>query len=377
MNVAVLGAAGTIAPAIVRDLAESEEVERILLLDLRAEIAAEVAAAHGLGKAQAREADARAGLAAELDEVGALINAASYRVNLEAMRACLEAGCHYLDLGGLYRVTGEQLELHGDFEAAELLAVLGIGSSPGKTNLMAARVVEELGGRADRIEVIAAGRDLDPPEGLSLPYAPETLIDELTLSPVVLRDGKPVEIEPLSAGGEVDFGKPIGPGETIHTLHSELRTFGESFGCRECSFRLSLPPALLERLPQLADADPEQIRAAATEAVPQSPRTVSVHVVAATAGEQAVRMRALTSPHAGWGLGGGIVSTAAPAAAAARLIARGAVSAHGALPPERCLDPGTMLAEVGSRGCEFEINSEAPGEVTDVHSVAIENRSPR
>ena len=34
MNVAVLGAGGIIAPAIVRDLAESEEAEELLLLDL-------------------------------------------------------------------------------------------------------------------------------------------------------------------------------------------------------------------------------------------------------------------------------------------------------------------------------------------------------
>lgn len=34
MRVAVLGAGGTIAPAIVRDLAESPEVEELLLLDL-------------------------------------------------------------------------------------------------------------------------------------------------------------------------------------------------------------------------------------------------------------------------------------------------------------------------------------------------------
>ena len=39
-----------------------------------------------------------------------LVNCASYRVNLEAMRACLAAGCHYVDLGGLYWLTGRQLE---------------------------------------------------------------------------------------------------------------------------------------------------------------------------------------------------------------------------------------------------------------------------
>jgi lysine 6-dehydrogenase len=128
VRVAVLGAAGTIAPAIVRDLAESEEVESILLLDLDGTKAGAVAAAQGRGKAEARAADARSGLADELRGCAALVNSASYRVNLDAMRACLEAGCHYLDLGGLYRMTGRQLELGDDFERAGLLAVLGIGS---------------------------------------------------------------------------------------------------------------------------------------------------------------------------------------------------------------------------------------------------------
>ena len=49
----------------------------------------------------------------------------------------------------------------------------------------------------------------------------------------------------------MEFGEPIGAAETIYTLHSELRTFGDSFGCREASFRLSLSPALLERLREL------------------------------------------------------------------------------------------------------------------------------
>jgi lysine 6-dehydrogenase len=356
MRIAVLGAAGTIAPAIVRDLAESAEVESILLLDLRGKVAAQVAAEQGLGKATARKADARESLAKALDGAEVLVNSASYRVNLDAMRACLEAGCHYLDLGGLYHVTGEQLGLHPEFESRGLLAVLGIGSSPGKTNVMAARAVEELGGRAQRIDVVAGGRDLDPPEGFSVPYALQTLIDELTLHPVVLRDREPREIEPLSEGGEVDFGEPIGVAPTIHTLHSELRTFGESFGCREASFRLSLAPALLERLRELATASESEIERAASEAVRPSARTVAVHIVEAQEDERRVRVRAVTEPNAEWGLGGGIVSTAAPAAATVRLLARGAIDARGALPPERCLEPEPLFAELRTRGTSFEID---------------------
>ena len=115
ISVAVLGAAGTIAPAIVHDLAASDEVGRMVLLDLDAGKAAAVADEHGGGKATASQADARDvdALATALEAAGAdvLLNTASYRINLDAMRAALKAGCHYLDLGGLYHVTRDQLEL--------------------------------------------------------------------------------------------------------------------------------------------------------------------------------------------------------------------------------------------------------------------------
>ena len=94
MRVAVLGASGTIAPAIVRDLAESEEVNAMRLLDLDLRRAEEVAIEHGGGKAQARHVDATNGLAKQLEGMEVLVNSAAYRINLAAMRACLDAGCH-------------------------------------------------------------------------------------------------------------------------------------------------------------------------------------------------------------------------------------------------------------------------------------------
>lgn len=353
MKVGVLGAGGIIAPAIVRDLAESEEAEELRLLDLDAERATSVAAAHGGPKAEVVEVDARAGLETALDGLDVLVNSASYRINLDAMRACLTAGCHYLDLGGLYWRTGEQLELSGEFEAADLVAVLGIGSSPGKTNVMAVRAVRELGGSAERIDVLAAGRDLDPPDGPSYPYAPRTLVDELTLAPMAVAAGETAELAPLQDGGEYAFPDPIGPAPTIFTLHSEVRTFPESFGCRECSFRLALAPAVLERVRGLIGASDEEIAQAGRSAAPASGRTVSAHVVEAQSGGELATVTALTRPMDDWGLGGGIVSTAAPAAATVRLLARGAITARGALPPERCIDPDDLFAELARRSCTF------------------------
>jgi saccharopine dehydrogenase (NAD+, L-lysine-forming) len=282
-----------------------------------------------------------------------LVNAASYRINVEAMRSCLRAGCHYLDLGGLYWVTKQQLELHEQFERAGLTAVLGIGSSPGKTNVMARFGAEQLGVPVRSIDVMAGGRDPAAPGDTRLrpPYALQTLIDELTLRPIVLRGGETVEIEPLTAGGTVDFGDPIGNGETIYTLHSELVSFGSSFGAREVSFRLSLAPDLLERLTQLAaSASPEAIDAAAKETGSPSEETVSVHLVVliADSGEM-LTVRAHSRPH--FGMGGSIVSTAAPIAAAVRLLARGQITARGALVPEACIEPAPLFGELETRGC--------------------------
>jgi lysine 6-dehydrogenase len=354
LNVAVLGAGGTIAPAIVRDLAESEEVAALELLDRDHERPLAVAAAHGLGKARVRVADATDGLAGAIQGCDVLVNCASYRVNLAAMRAALAVGAHYLDLGGLYWMTGRQLELNNEFERAGRLALLGIGSSPGKTNVMAMRAARELD-TVDALHVSAAGRDLDPPPGPSFPYALQTLVDELTMQPVVLLDGEVLQLEPMSSGGEVDFGEPVGRGETIHTLHSELRTFPESFGCREASFRLSLAPGLLERLRELAEAPPEVFERAARQARPPSAKTISCHLVEASGGGRHVRVSAVTSPAEEWGLGGGVVSTGAPAAAAVRLLARGRIEAVGALAPERCIDPDDLFPELERRGARFRV----------------------
>jgi saccharopine dehydrogenase-like NADP-dependent oxidoreductase len=358
VTVAILGAAGTIAPAIVRDLAVSDEVERMYLLDLDGDGAATVAERHGAGKALASAVDARnpRALARRIDGIDVLVNTASYRVNLEAMRACAAVACDYLDLGGLYWMTRRQLELSDDFERAGRLAVLGIGSSPGKTNLMALRAVKELGAAdpVEAIDVAAAGRDPQAGSGFSPPYAVQTLVDELTLAPVVLRAGAPVEIEPLAPGGAIEFGEPIGSAETIYTLHSELATFGDSFGCREASFRLSLAPALLARLTELVGAPADELGRAAREAAPPSSETTSVHLVSARGQSgRTVRMRAVSRPH--FGLGGSIVSTAAPAAALVRLLARGQLAATGALAPERCIEPEAMFAELKTRGASFSL----------------------
>jgi lysine 6-dehydrogenase len=289
-----------------------------------------------------------------------LVNSAAYRINLAAMRACLDAGCHYLDLGGLYHVTAEQSEQSPPLELAREPQLLGIGSAPGKTNLLAARAVRELPGEPVSISILAAGRDLDPPEGPSFPYALRTLVDEARMPPMALINGRPQELRPLQAGPRADFGEPIGLAQTIFTLHSEVLTFGDSFGCPNVTFALSLAPEVLARLEQLTGASEERIREVARSASPPSAKTLSVHLVEVAGTGSGIRARSITPPHEAWGRGGGIVSTASPAAAAVRLLARGRITARGALPPEACIDPDEMFGELEARGVRFEFTSMDP-----------------
>ncbi len=366
MRVAVLGAGGTIAPAIVRDLAESEEFESLVLLDLDGSRARAVAEAHGAGKATAAAVDASdpQALVFALEGCGLLVNAASYRINLTAMDACAASGCSYIDLGGLYHLTGDQLARSAEFEERGLLAVLGAGAGPGKTNVMAARAARDL----DAVEAVrcaSAGLDADPPPGLSTPYAVRTLIDELTVPPVVVRDGVATEVEPMTSGGRIPFPDPVGERDSLYTLHSEVRTLPESLGASECDFRLSLTPQVLETLTELRGRPDEEI--AALRPAPPSPRTYSAqhvevrgertHSGTGDGAPAVVAVTALTVPNEEWGLGGGIVSTAAVAAAAARLYARGRIPRTGAYPPERCLDFDELAAELEPRGCTFEITT--------------------
>jgi lysine 6-dehydrogenase len=372
-TVAVVGAAGIIGPAIVATLAEQDAVERILVLDMNEAGAREVAGRHGGGKASGGALDItdREAAGSALEGAAVVLNSAAYRVNLPAMEAALAAGAHYIDLGGLFHVTLEQLELDARFREAGLLAVLGMGSTPGKTNVMAARAVELLGDEVERIVVGAAGRDPDPPSGpLVAPYAVETILDELSMPTPVVRDGEVVYLTPLSDAGTVEFGQPVGPAQTIYTIHSEQATFAQSFGARNVSFQLSLNPVFLEKirfLTELGLAGTEPVEVRGVEVTPRhvllallaelpkaspSHHAFGIHRIEAHGREGGLAVvECITSAVDRLDFGGGVLSTACPPAVVADMLCRGELAAHtGVLPSERCVPYGPLFERLERYG---------------------------
>jgi hypothetical protein len=249
------------------------------------------------------------------------------------MRGALAAGAHYVDLGGLYHVTSEQLALDAEFVERGLGALLGMGSAPGKTNLLTAAAVARLGEEPRSLEIWAAARDPAAAEHpFPAPYSVRTLLDELHMSPIVVEGGEAREVEPLSGGAERDLPAPIGRASGIYTLHSELRTLPRAFPSLEsASFRLCLAPGLLEKLLALGKGEEP-------EPYEQSDAAVAVHLV---------DVRGSTRRVVGWTLtrGGSARSTSEPAARAAIELLGGRLRFSGVRPPEDAIpDPDAFLA---------------------------------
>jgi saccharopine dehydrogenase (NAD+, L-lysine-forming) len=225
-----------------QDLAQDRRVTEVVIGARNMPKAKEVAEAIGSPKITIRQVDVtdHDALVGVLKGADACLNATVYYTNLQVMEACLEAGVHYTDMGGLFHTTRKQLELSDRFAEAGLSAVLGMGSAPGVPNVQARYAADRL----DTIEYIRIydGIKPPPPGDVRFTYAVPTIVDELTLPPMVYRDGEFLACEPLSEFENYWFAPPIGLLPMHLSLHSEVATLPLTFqnkGVRECFFKIN------------------------------------------------------------------------------------------------------------------------------------------
>src|SRR3989344_3580877 len=68
-------------------------------------------------------------------EADVVVNCTWYEYNMIVMPAVIEAGVHYVDLGGLYHKTLEQLKLNDKAREKGVTCILGCGSTAGPSKL--------------------------------------------------------------------------------------------------------------------------------------------------------------------------------------------------------------------------------------------------
>ena len=242
MRIVVLGGAGKMGCIAVQDLAADDRVDEVVIADFNLENAQIVADYINSPKISVQFVDVNdhAGLVKVLQGANACLNATVYYTNLQIMEACLEAGTHYTDMGGLFHTTLKQLKLSERFAEKGLSAVLGMGSAPGIPNIQSRYAADRL----DTIEYIRIYDGIKPPapDDVRFTYAVPTIIDELTLSPMVYRDGEFVAEKPLTGFEDYWFAAPVGLLPMHYSLHSEVATIPITFkdkGVKECFFKIN------------------------------------------------------------------------------------------------------------------------------------------
>jgi len=384
VRIVVLGGAGIIGRSIVRDLADDREVEEIVVADLDLDGARKVAgtlARPGVTAVRADVTDSTA-LVALLKGAACVVNSVQYYFNIPIMRACLEAKTHYVDLGGLFHTTRKQLELHGEFKKTGLLAVLGLGSCPGIANVQARTVADGF----DSVESIRIYNGATPDMGDSLAwaYSIQTIFDEITQPPVVFREGRFLETEPLGEEELYRFQDPIGVSKVHLSLHSEVATLPLTYGpkgIKDCFFKISFFGYSEKALRQLqflaqigmASGEPIEVRGmkvrprdVLVEVLKRAPQTERkgslgfkdiVTEVKGTKGGRPVAGKVETTawPHKAWGISGGTMLVASPPAIVARWLAAGRVRLTGVLPPEQAVDAAPFFKELETRGARTTV----------------------
>jgi lysine 6-dehydrogenase len=242
MKIVVLGGYGEMGRIIVTDLAETFKKGEIVVAGRSKDKAMKFANSFHMKnvKGVAASSTNKAQMKSLLKDANVLINATNYYSNLEVMKHALDNNVNYVDLGGLYWVTKEQLKLHNKFKKKNLIAVLGCGSTPGITNVLA-----EFGAvRFDRIasvDIAFADKDYTQyNQPFVVPYSMQTVFDEFTKNPPILQKGRIRFEKALMDVKYVEFPKPVGRVPCRLCIHSELASLPKALrdkGIKECSFR--------------------------------------------------------------------------------------------------------------------------------------------
>src|SRR6266566_5627922 len=191
MHIIVLGGAGAMGRVTVRTLTEYSDVDHVTIADYNEGRAQELAASLNSSKLLVRQIDVNdeERLRELLRGADVALSAVEYVFNLPILKACIQEKVHYADLGGLFHMSRKLMNLHAEAEAAGITAILGMGGTPGITNILARAAADKLD-RVESIKVELGCSDATPSAApLVAPYSIRTILDEFTKQPQVFQDG--------------------------------------------------------------------------------------------------------------------------------------------------------------------------------------------
>ena len=168
MKVIILGACGGMGRYVAKSISSFQEIDNLGIADLNsedAEILASQLGSHtkGIG-VDINDAEKLSSILYDYDVV---LNTVGpfFKFGCKILQTSLDANCHYMDICDDWEPTERMLELNSKAKEKNLLAILGLGASPGITNLLGKIAIDNL----DKAHTIYTGWNLEEaqPEDIS------------------------------------------------------------------------------------------------------------------------------------------------------------------------------------------------------------------
>ncbi|MFI6940209.1 saccharopine dehydrogenase family protein [Streptomyces sp. NPDC050418] len=205
MRVLALGGAGGMGRHLCRTALHLDGIDELTVADLDEtaahRFAAELTTPGSPVQVRALGLDVTdpAALHSALTRADAVVNTVGpfYRFGVPVLTAAIDARCHYLDICDDWEPTAAMLGLSARARAAGVTAVIGMGATPGLSNLLAVYAARELDSVHDLVtgwNVEAGGLDATGP-GVSAAIVHG--IAQMTGTIRVLRDGRYTDERPL------------------------------------------------------------------------------------------------------------------------------------------------------------------------------------
>jgi saccharopine dehydrogenase (NAD+, L-lysine-forming) len=331
--------------------------------------------------------------------VGVIFNLTLLKFNDNIMEAALASNTHYVDTACTTQfledwAAGLEPKYNREFIKIGKTAVVGCGFAPGIANVLTRFICDQMG-RVEKI-IIRAGRSYGngPDEVVSAwkpTWSPEILLEDYAEPPMVLMDGKFVQIPIFSNPETYTFSEPVGDMLLSSHMHEEpylIPKFYSHKGLKELDFKYPvdkivgafikmgfaddgaidvngvkvIPRDLLMKLVQrpgnkffeeneesILHSDLTGIMDISVEGEQGGERVSRIISYRFTDGPNVKRQRQLFSAY-----GTTMVHVALPAVVGAKMCVNGEVES-GVISPDS-LDPGKFFKGMTERGVPFELD---------------------
>ena len=160
MKVIILGGCGGMGRYASKAISSFDQIQSLTIADLHKEDAEEFANQLGSHvKGIGLDINNEELLQETLKSFDIVVNTVGpfYKYGPPVLESAIDRSCHYLDINDDWEPTLEMLQLHDKATSKSVTAILGMGASPGLTNMLGAAAIQEL----DEVKTLYTGWSMD------------------------------------------------------------------------------------------------------------------------------------------------------------------------------------------------------------------------